>query len=176
MEGAPLVATAGTARRPATASTGRPATRSRAAASASPASWATTARRWLFSFAFWEVGKKRKGMQSCPRGRYGANCRLTCDCGNFSCDSVSGACHCPPGLSGPECSQSKQAAPLSLYHEMGSVVAGCRVGRFGMSCESPCECYNGALCNASSGQCSCATGWLGPTCQQEDFGEPPLAH
>ena len=41
---------------------------------------------------------------ACPRGRYGVNCESTCDCANgASCDSVTGACNCLSGWTGPKC-------------------------------------------------------------------------
>ena len=40
----------------------------------------------------------------CPNGTYGASCLLKCDCGQYSCDAVTGACKCPLGRHGPKCS------------------------------------------------------------------------
>ena len=40
----------------------------------------------------------------CPRGVYGAGCRLSCDCHNgAACDRVTGQCICIPGWTGPTC-------------------------------------------------------------------------
>ncbi|VDO45390.1 unnamed protein product, partial [Onchocerca flexuosa] len=45
----------------------------------------------------------------------------------------------------------------------------CRPGRYGKNCEYRCECYNGAICDRVTGQCTCAPGYLGATCQHEQF-------
>lgn len=44
----------------------------------------------------------------CPPGRFGPGCEQLCRCLNGgSCDPVTGACHCPAGLLGPDCSLSE---------------------------------------------------------------------
>lgn len=45
---------------------------------------------------------------ACPPGRFGPGCEQLCRCLNGgSCDPVTGACHCPAGLLGPDCSLSE---------------------------------------------------------------------
>lgn len=47
-----------------------------------------------------------------------------------------------------------------------SVSAGCPRGTFGPSCESSCQCQNGAACDPVSGACDCAAGWTGIFCEK----------
>lgn len=47
----------------------------------------------------------------------------------------------------------------------------CRSGKYGKNCEENCECYNGAKCEAETGKCKCAPGYLGANCQQEHIGQ-----
>ena len=40
----------------------------------------------------------------CMQGTYGMNCGRSCSCLNGgTCDSVTGVCHCPPGIHGENC-------------------------------------------------------------------------
>lgn len=52
----------------------------------------------------------------CPPGRYGSGCVQVCKCLNGgSCDTATGACHCPAGFLGADCSLGEEP--------------GCRAGR-----------------------------------------------
>ncbi|EPB74279.1 EGF-like domain protein [Ancylostoma ceylanicum] len=120
--------------------------------------------------------------------------------GNARCDPVQGCCDCPPGRYGTRCQFAApfqfalldfmvgtvasrvraKTVPL-VSQETGSVsvllglkeiiiVIVCRQGRYGENCQHKCQCYNGATCDRKTGRCSCAPGYLGPTCQHEMRG------
>ena len=43
---------------------------------------------------------------ACPKGFYGNQCALKCDCQNsVDCDHVTGRCQCAPGWHGPQCEE-----------------------------------------------------------------------
>ncbi|VDL80751.1 unnamed protein product [Nippostrongylus brasiliensis] len=94
---------------------------------------------------------------SCKNSTYGPHCQLKCDCGDYPCDPRDGTCQCPVGLSGPKCQQGPNIFHFSM----------CRQGRYGENCVHKCQCYNGATCDRKTGKCTCAPGYLGPTCQHE---------
>jgi hypothetical protein len=63
-------------------------------------------------------------LQSCPEGKYGANCSFNCTCMNgATCDPVNGTCSCTQGWKGRNCS-----------------TRACPDGLFGQSCLSVCQC------------------------------------
>lgn len=43
--------------------------------------------------------------------------------------------------------------------------SGCPTGFYGAQCAEVCRCQNGADCDHISGQCSCRTGFIGPSCE-----------
>ena len=44
----------------------------------------------------------------CNDGFHGVHCREQCDCGEGnSCDAHTGACICPPGYTGNNCTEGK---------------------------------------------------------------------
>lgn len=44
----------------------------------------------------------------CPSGRFGVNCTQHCKClNNGKCRGNDGACHCAPGYTGTQCTESK---------------------------------------------------------------------
>lgn len=40
----------------------------------------------------------------------------------------------------------------------------CRKGRYGLNCESECQCENGGRCIPSTGACDCPAGFIGASC------------
>lgn len=51
----------------------------------------------------------------CPPGRYGPGCEQLCGCLNGgSCDAATGACHCPTGFLGADCSLSEWLVAAGL--------------------------------------------------------------
>lgn len=42
----------------------------------------------------------------------------------------------------------------------------CEDGRYGRDCNSRCDCNNLSSCNITTGQCICAVGFTGPTCDK----------
>ena len=40
----------------------------------------------------------------------------------------------------------------------------CPKGSYGQDCMEVCRCQNGASCDAITGECNCAAGWTGETC------------
>lgn len=53
-----------------------------------------------------------------------------------------------------------------------SSAAGCPEGSFGPSCESSCQCQNGAACDHVSGACTCTAGWTGTFCERGTAAPP----
>ena len=52
---------------------------------------------------------------ACPPGKYGRDCRMTCQCRNSAeCDPVSGECICAPGWRGEGCDASELLS-VSLF-------------------------------------------------------------
>lgn len=63
-------------------------------------------------------------LQSCPEGKFGANCSNNCTCKNgATCDPVNGTCTCTQGWKGRNCS-----------------TRACPDGLFGPTCSSVCQC------------------------------------
>lgn len=63
-------------------------------------------------------------LQSCPEGKFGANCSYNCTCMNgATCDPVNGTCTCTQGWKGRNCS-----------------TRACSDGLFGPQCSSVCQC------------------------------------
>eukprot|EP00118_Oscarella_pearsei_P013888 m.115146 g.115146 ORF g.115146 m.115146 type:complete len:2509 (+) comp37534_c0_seq1:25-7551(+) len=61
--------------------------------------------------------------KSCPKNKYGLQCKMTCQCKNKGvCDPVSGSCDCPAGLTGATCTTQ------------------CPQGKFGPNCAADCKC------------------------------------
>ena len=46
-------------------------------------------------------------------------------------------------------------------------VAACPDDYYGSDCRIPCECQNGALCDAVTGKCTCTMGFHGEYCEQQ---------
>ena len=85
----------------------------------------------------------------CRAGKYGENCKETCQCENGgTCNIVTGHCLCPDGFIGPNCSQP------------------CPAGTFGENCAENCGCLNGGDCNTLAGVCNCPPGHTGDKCQE----------
>ena len=40
----------------------------------------------------------------------------------------------------------------------------CSSGSFGLNCANQCQCKNSAECDAVTGECFCAPGWVGSAC------------
>src|SRR3569832_1207750 len=77
----------------------------------------------------------------CPLGTYGNICFFHCLCAhNATCDSVTGACLCPPGTVGSACEFK------------------CPFGSWCDQCSLTCDCKNGADCDPATGVCKCLPG------------------
>lgn len=71
---------------------------------------------------------------TCPPGRWGPNCSVSCSCENGgSCSPEDGSCECAPGFRGPLCQRSKAGPPpqgLLISHSLilsqSEVVLACR--------------------------------------------------
>jgi len=46
---------------------------------------------------------------------------------------------------------------------------GCPAGSYGQDCESRCHCRNSAECHPVTGECICAPGWHGDSCEQRTY-------
>lgn len=46
------------------------------------------------------------------------------------------------------------------------VFVGCAAGRFGSDCSQRCNCSSRGVCDAVTGNCSCALGWTGQHCEK----------
>ena len=46
------------------------------------------------------------------------------------------------------------------------ILSECPPGTYGNNCAHRCECHNSAECDPVSGECICAPGWRGSSCQQ----------
>lgn len=82
------------------------------------------------------------------QGFYGDNCNSICTCQNGgTCEHVTGACICPPGVKGDQCED------------------GCPPGFFGQDCDKACprNCPSG-YCDRIFGFCECLPGYFGPAC------------
>ncbi|OPJ82571.1 hypothetical protein AV530_000208 [Patagioenas fasciata monilis] len=112
-------------------------------------------------------------------------CRLPCPCPPAApCNASTGACHCPPGLTGPLCEvPCPEGTPCDspcpcqnggICHPSGSNTCvcphgwmgeicsmPCPPGRFGPGCQGECRCHNGGHCDPQGGQCQCAPGFTG---------------
>ncbi|KAG7267558.1 hypothetical protein CRUP_006464 [Coryphaenoides rupestris] len=76
-------------------------------------------------------------------------CISRCKCTNGGrCDFRTGACQCPAGFTGADCS------------------SGCPLGHFGKDCALWCSCGEGGQCHPATGRCICGPGRMGHSCQQ----------
>ena len=58
---------------------------------------------------------------ACPPDTFGKNCSSLCTCQNGgTCDPVSGACRCPPGVSGAHCEDGACSPSLGNSRGRGS--------------------------------------------------------
>ncbi|KAG8147026.1 hypothetical protein E2320_014079 [Naja naja] len=99
--------------------------------------------------ATWERSECR---EKCPIGKYGQDCRETCDCTNGGhCFHISGGCLCEAGFYGSHCEERK-----------------CLPGLYGLSCQFPCLCdpQHTQSCHPISGECACKAGWAGLYCNE----------
>uniref|UniRef100_A0A3Q4GJH5 Platelet endothelial aggregation receptor 1 n=1 Tax=Neolamprologus brichardi TaxID=32507 RepID=A0A3Q4GJH5_NEOBR len=76
-------------------------------------------------------------------------CQARCPCQNGGICKGKGICACPPGWTGPVCTER------------------CPEGRFGPNCTEECVCHNNGKCDAETGQCQCAKGFTGHRCKEE---------
>ncbi|XP_062523621.1 multiple epidermal growth factor-like domains protein 11 [Corticium candelabrum] len=85
----------------------------------------------------------------CPDGRYGRDCKDTCQCKNGAlCSHINGSCTCAAGYRGRLCD--------SL----------CAPGYYGVGCQK-CNCpTKTSACNPFTGQCACFAGYGGERCVQ----------
>uniref|UniRef100_A0A8D3EBW1 Multiple EGF-like-domains 6b n=1 Tax=Scophthalmus maximus TaxID=52904 RepID=A0A8D3EBW1_SCOMX len=140
-------------------------------------------------------------LAACPAGFYGEACNQTCGCGNNgACHPASGQCVCPPGWTGPKCTEgefyttegrdhhmrreSPNVLPQNHLHwiiEMKShkhhnwgTFDQCVAGRFGADCQQQCECENGGQCDRQTGRCGCRAGWIGELCEKGEPGKSLL--
>ena len=82
------------------------------------------------------------------QGFYGAGCNSICTCQNGgTCEHVTGACTCPPGIKGERCED------------------GCPPGFYGHECDKLCPkaCRSG-YCDRIYGFCECLPGFFGQSC------------
>ena len=87
------------------------------------------------SYSFSSFSSSLSTISACPPGRYGPNCNEKCadDCGDYSCDTVTGQCTCPPGKTGAKC------------------VDDCPFGHFGIECSQKCLNCNVIMKQMSDG-------------------------
>uniref|UniRef100_A0A8B9TZ76 Platelet endothelial aggregation receptor 1 n=1 Tax=Anas zonorhyncha TaxID=75864 RepID=A0A8B9TZ76_9AVES len=86
--------------------------------------------------------------ERCPVGRYGQDCRESCDCAHGGrCFHVDGACLCEAGYQGSRCEEPR-----------------CLPGLYGLQCQSRCLCH--PHCHPLLGECSCRPGWAGLYCNE----------
>uniref|UniRef100_H2T7C3 Platelet endothelial aggregation receptor 1 n=1 Tax=Takifugu rubripes TaxID=31033 RepID=H2T7C3_TAKRU len=126
--------------------------------------------------------------EECAAGTYGQDCKGVCDCANGArCYNIDGGCLCEPGFHGPQCRERMCALgkygmhcentclcqdkhTLSCHPMKGECTcqpgwAGlfcnetCPHGFYGHGCLEPCLCVNGGVCDGSTGQCQCASGF-----------------
>ena len=47
-----------------------------------------------------------------------------------------------------------------------SLSTDCPTGRWGVMCDSACECQHSSGCDKVGGECICQPGWFGPKCSE----------
>ncbi|XP_012589978.1 PREDICTED: multiple epidermal growth factor-like domains protein 6 [Condylura cristata] len=132
---------------------------------------------------------------ACPPDTYGKNCSFSCSCQNGgTCDPQTGACRCPPGVSGAHC---EDGCPKGFYGRLcrkkchcahrgrchrlyGACLCdpglygrfchlACPPWAFGPGCSEECQCEqrNSQACDPRDGRCACKAGYRGERCQDE---------
>uniref|UniRef100_H3CCR8 Stabilin 2 n=1 Tax=Tetraodon nigroviridis TaxID=99883 RepID=H3CCR8_TETNG len=100
-------------------------------------------------------------VKSCCPGFWGPDCAA--ECPERADTPCSGHGACSDGLGGTGVCSCQQPGFV------GTSCEDCTPGRYGPTCSSECSCVHG-LCDsgiAGSGQCTCFSGYSGPTCDRE---------
>lgn len=64
-------------------------------------------------------------LAACPPDTFGKNCSFSCSCQNGgTCDPVTGACRCPPGVGGAHCEDGGCSPSLTSGFILGVEVRG----------------------------------------------------
>lgn len=107
----------------------------------------------------------------CAHGYTGAECTTLRPCAeNGVPNEETGACTCNPGYYGPTCTQTRQQCTDALCgngYQCGPTVNGttrCELLTL-VEC-APCQNLVHSYCDPYLGECRCAGGWYGETCNQ----------
>ncbi|XP_014790249.1 receptor-type tyrosine-protein phosphatase delta [Octopus bimaculoides] len=123
--------------------------------------------RYVFLYLLLQCGTWPKVIaNTCPEGKFGDKCQLTCHC--FNGDKVCDATGCSDSL----CRQGFRNAP--------DCQTVCSPGRFGQSCLFLCHCPENDFCDPVNGYCRsgrCHRNWYGRGCQTQlsTLVNPPTA-